>query len=274
MARPRKLTVKSGAQRKFDYDQRKRLGVTADCRFTRYTPEGQISYRRFGLDAFTSCPVRYRGDQRLSGMPVEQGFHKSSCIRRPYNNGPSANEYDLPATPTWRWPHPLNVERRPINAGHIPTADQHRQRRERLRFVGKWCMLWRNPRHGRYYLDALQDACEMIAHRSKPARLSDESLEANERDDDLTALGALFAQQGTRLFTSADKAHYQWDDPGSVKKEDFAKEAERLRRRAPKSLKTKRGKPYIAARHWNDDHYPPPSLAPISPSPWPLRLAA
>jgi hypothetical protein len=106
-------------------------------------------------------------------MTSEQAFDASSCIPRPYQNGPQKEEYELPAQPQWCWPR-RELKWPTIDAGHVPTVDEHWQRRERLRFVGRW-WLSRNPKHADYHLAALADACENVCTRSRAPILSDES---------------------------------------------------------------------------------------------------
>jgi hypothetical protein len=60
-----------------------------------------------------------------------------STIPRPYQNGPCRDECELPARPQHLVPHG-EIKRRPIEAGIVPTDEEHQQRRKRLGFVGKW----------------------------------------------------------------------------------------------------------------------------------------
>jgi hypothetical protein len=53
-----------------------------------------------------------------------------STIPRPYQNGPCRDEYELPARPQHLVPHG-EIKRRPIEAGIVPTDEEHQQRRKR-----------------------------------------------------------------------------------------------------------------------------------------------
>jgi hypothetical protein len=242
MARPRKLTVKSGARRKFEYDLPKRLGVTTKTRVKKYTAgtawkisvgtpwkeyevrgvrkyllwcwplernakawwkkiRGKIYHSGVGSDSipneFSIRPAnpttpakptrsKHYTIHHLRGvtsnmfmdrpdMPVEQGFDPTDDDKRkgywstiPCEKAPERHEYELPAKPQHRWPCALNTKRPPIDSGHIPTADEHRERWQRLgrrSHISQWPKRPRKERHSRYRLDALQDACEKISRR-------------------------------------------------------------------------------------------------------------
>jgi hypothetical protein len=139
------------------------------------------------------------------------------------------------------------VSGRPIGGvGRIPTADEHRERRQRLGSVGKW-FLSRNPRHADYFLDALRDACEMLSRRlGKP--LLDEAPDEN-----------VGVRSG--YFPAIDGV-YQLDEKVSEDEIAAFKQSEGLLRKSmPPPLKNRA---YIAHRHFDDHHYPPPRRAALT----------
>jgi hypothetical protein len=105
-------------------------------------------------------------------------------------------------------------------------------------------------------------------------RLSDESsggkgfartMEAPDRE--VGVCTELWSSVGVRQFTSIDKAHWMPGEPGPVDDREiaaFAMTAASVKKRAPKSLKTKRGNPYIAHRHFDCGPYPPPRRAALT----------
>jgi hypothetical protein len=142
-----------------------------------------------------------------------------------------------------------------------------------------------HPKHADYHLAALADACENVCSRSRAPILSDESPEVaipdsiidfgglcGTQEQDIGVYTELYTGVGVRKFTSIDKAHFQIGEPKPIPEKhtewealpDSIRSAEANRvKKMPGPLKMKRGKPcaYIAKRHWNDDHYPPPGRA-------------
>jgi hypothetical protein len=168
-----------------------------------------------------------------------------STVPRPYHGGPPKDEYELPAQPQHPWPH-REIRWPLIEAGIVPTDEGHRQRRKRLGFVGKW-WLSHNPRHSRYYLDALQDAFMNICCRSRAPILTDESPDVlipntiidfgslhGTQEQDIGVYTGLNTKVGMRKFTTFAKANFQIGEPGPVTEKDRAgweAEAERLKKR-------------------------------------------
>jgi hypothetical protein len=191
-----------------------------------------------------------------SGMTDEQAFDAIpnddprerrghwSTVPRPYHGGPPKDEYELPAHPQHPWPH-REIRWPLIEAGIVPTEEEHRQRQKRLGFVGKW-WISRNPKHADYHLAALADACENVCSRSRAPILSDETPDVaipdtivdfgglrGTQEQDVGVYTELYTSVGVRKFTSIEKAHYQPSEPGPVSEDraEWEAEAERLKKK-------------------------------------------
>ena len=295
--RQRKQKVKSDVERQREWRQRRELGLHAHCRVTRYsvgtarniTPEirGKMICSGAGLGAFLKeCGTnQFIGKERknphlfmsqLRRMPPEKAFDRSSTVK-PGDKAPSREGSTYrQATPQWRWPH-RNIKRQLIVVGDIPTKEECRQRWIRLGWKrppgwkfrdsyhkSKWRKRPRKERHRLYWIDAMQDVCQMLTRRSGRF-LSDESRDVRitngpidyekmreARDENIGVFTELFSQVGMRPHASFGLAHYQPGESGPVSQKEIAKfeqtasrlQAE-LRERAPplKPMKKYRASP-------------------------------
>jgi hypothetical protein len=171
VSRPRKLKVKSNAERQQEKRQRKQLGLHLRCKVTRYssgtarymTPEirGKMISQSTKLVPIWPKKDAHRFAGQLRGMSAGQAFdrvivknndfrygdlwgHWSTfwcwCpdlflikLKYQFQGGKVATrfEYEILPRPVWQWVHP-NFKQLPIDIGHNPTADEHGQRWERL----------------------------------------------------------------------------------------------------------------------------------------------